>query len=81
MKVVGDRKDRLVSVVIVRDLMLGLLWCQMYGPTTLAPARDYCTLRYTTILEDGNLAVGSLMPDWVDGLFVVHGVAFVFVVW
>lgn len=30
---------------------------QMYAPTTLAPARDFCTLRYTTVLEDGNLVV------------------------
>ncbi|KAG0581145.1 hypothetical protein M758_4G231900 [Ceratodon purpureus] len=34
-----------------------LLYTQMYAPTTLAPARDYCTLRYTTILEDGNLVI------------------------
>jgi len=35
------------------------IFSQMYAPTTLAPARDFCTLRYTTILEDGNLVVGS----------------------
>jgi hypothetical protein len=35
-----------------------LLYTQMYAPTTLAPPRDLCTLRYTTILEDGNLVVG-----------------------
>uniref|UniRef100_A0A7I4DCE4 Class III HD-Zip protein n=1 Tax=Physcomitrium patens TaxID=3218 RepID=A0A7I4DCE4_PHYPA len=34
-----------------------LLYTQMYAPTTLASARDYCTLRYTTILEDGNLVI------------------------
>ncbi|XP_073392827.1 homeobox-leucine zipper protein HOX32 isoform X1 [Physcomitrium patens] len=34
-----------------------LLYTQMYASTTLAPARDYCTLRYTTILEDGNLVI------------------------
>lgn len=34
-----------------------LLYMQMYSPTTLAPARDFWTLRYTTSLEDGSLAV------------------------
>ncbi|XP_024399219.1 homeobox-leucine zipper protein HOX32 isoform X2 [Physcomitrium patens] len=34
-----------------------LLYTQMYAPTTLAPARDFCTLRYTTLLEDGNLVI------------------------
>ena len=29
----------------------------MYAPTTLAPARDFWTLRYTSILEDGSLVV------------------------
>ncbi|OAY66916.1 Homeobox-leucine zipper protein HOX10, partial [Ananas comosus] len=29
----------------------------MYAPTTLAPARDFWTLRYTTSLEDGSLVV------------------------
>lgn len=30
---------------------------QMYAPTTIAPARDFWTLRYTTTLEDGSLVV------------------------
>ncbi|KAJ4969632.1 hypothetical protein NE237_002731 [Protea cynaroides] len=34
-----------------------LLYMQMYAPTTLAPARDFWTLRYTTSLEDGSLVV------------------------
>jgi homeobox-leucine zipper protein len=34
-----------------------LVTLQMYAPTTLAPPRDFCTLRYTTILEDGNLVI------------------------
>ncbi|XP_042482460.1 homeobox-leucine zipper protein REVOLUTA-like [Macadamia integrifolia] len=34
-----------------------LLYMQMYAPTTLAPARDFWTLRYTTNLEDGSLVV------------------------
>jgi len=29
----------------------------MYAPTTLAPARDFWTLRYTFVLEDGSLVV------------------------
>ncbi|OVA18075.1 Homeobox domain [Macleaya cordata] len=34
-----------------------LIYMQMYAPTTLAPARDFWTLRYTTSLEDGSLVV------------------------
>ncbi|MCL7029863.1 hypothetical protein MKW94_008712 [Papaver nudicaule] len=34
-----------------------LVYMQMYAPTTLAPARDFWTLRYTTTLEDGSLVV------------------------
>nr|ABD75295.1 class III homeodomain-leucine zipper protein C3HDZ1 [Marchantia polymorpha] len=34
-----------------------LIYTQMYAPTTLAPARDFCTLRYTSFLEDGNLVI------------------------
>jgi hypothetical protein len=34
-----------------------LIYTQMYAPTTLAPPRDFCTLRYTTLLEDGSLVV------------------------
>ncbi|KAJ3682329.1 hypothetical protein LUZ60_014902 [Juncus effusus] len=34
-----------------------LVYMQMYAPTTLVPARDFWTLRYTTTLEDGSLAV------------------------
>jgi hypothetical protein len=30
---------------------------QMYAPTTLVPARDFWTLRYTTTMEDGSLVV------------------------
>jgi len=48
------------------DLMIILLFffswnliffCQTYAPTTLAAARDFWTLRYTTSLEDGSLVV------------------------
>ncbi|XP_068652808.1 homeobox-leucine zipper protein REVOLUTA-like [Aristolochia californica] len=34
-----------------------LLYMQMYAPTTLAPARDFWTIRYTTSLQDGSLVV------------------------
>ncbi|KAJ8435642.1 hypothetical protein Cgig2_012303 [Carnegiea gigantea] len=34
-----------------------LIYTQIYAPTTLAPARDFWTLRYTTTLENGSLVV------------------------
>ncbi|WOL16730.1 homeobox-leucine zipper protein HOX9 [Canna indica] len=34
-----------------------LVYMQMYAPTTLAPGRDFWTLRYTTSLEDGSLVI------------------------
>ncbi|KAJ0714307.1 putative transcription factor & lipid binding HD-SAD family [Helianthus annuus] len=34
-----------------------LLYMQLYAPTTLAPARDFWLLRYTSALEDGSLVV------------------------
>nr|ADV04322.1 class III homeodomain leucine zipper protein [Picea glauca] len=34
-----------------------LLYMQTYAATTLASARDFWTLRYTTVLEDGSLVV------------------------
>ncbi|CAF2290485.1 unnamed protein product [Brassica napus] len=34
-----------------------LIYTQMYAPTTLAAARDFWTLRYTTCLEDGSYVV------------------------
>ncbi|CAN0878170.1 Homeobox-leucine zipper protein ATHB-15 [Linum grandiflorum] len=30
---------------------------QLYAPTTLAPARDFWLLRYTSVLEDGSLVI------------------------
>jgi len=33
------------------------MFLQMYAPTTLVPARDFWTLRYTTTMEDGSLVV------------------------
>lgn len=32
---------------------------QLYAPTTLAPARDFWLLRYTSVLEDGSLVVSD----------------------
>ncbi|EAZ25309.1 hypothetical protein OsJ_09120 [Oryza sativa Japonica Group] len=34
-----------------------LVYTQLYAPTTLVPARDFWTLRYTTTMEDGSLVV------------------------
>ncbi|KAF7823398.1 Homeobox-leucine zipper protein REVOLUTA [Senna tora] len=34
-----------------------LVYTQTYAPTTLAPARDFWTLRYTTTLDNGSLLV------------------------
>ncbi|PSR95194.1 Homeobox-leucine zipper protein like [Actinidia chinensis var. chinensis] len=34
-----------------------LIYTQIYAPTTLAPARDFWTLRYTTSLDNGSLVV------------------------
>ncbi|KAL5764059.1 hypothetical protein ACOSP7_016404 [Xanthoceras sorbifolium] len=34
-----------------------LIYTQVYAPTTLAPARDFWTLRYTTSLDNGSLVV------------------------
>ncbi|EPS70991.1 hypothetical protein M569_03762, partial [Genlisea aurea] len=34
-----------------------LIYMQVYAPTTLASARDFWTLRYTTSLDDGSLVV------------------------
>lgn len=34
-----------------------LIYMQLYAPTTLAPARDFWLLRYTSVMEDGSLVV------------------------
>ncbi|KAG8073100.1 hypothetical protein GUJ93_ZPchr0006g41279 [Zizania palustris] len=34
-----------------------LVYTQLYAPTTLVPARDFWTLRYTSTTEDGSLVV------------------------
>ncbi|XP_068641435.1 homeobox-leucine zipper protein ATHB-15-like [Aristolochia californica] len=51
------------SVDVVNVLPTGnggtieLLYMQLYAPTTLAPARDFWLLQYTSVLEDGSLVV------------------------
>ncbi|XP_054782479.1 homeobox-leucine zipper protein ATHB-15-like isoform X2 [Prosopis cineraria] len=69
MKVVEILKDRpswfrdcrAVDVLNVLPTANGgtieLLYMQLYAPTTLAPARDFWLLRYTSVLEDGSLVV------------------------
>ncbi|KAK4756480.1 hypothetical protein SAY87_006607 [Trapa incisa] len=55
------RDCRAVDVLSVLPTANGgtieLLYMQMYAPTTLAPARDFWLLRYTSVLEDGSLVV------------------------
>ncbi|KAK7845021.1 homeobox-leucine zipper protein athb-15 [Quercus suber] len=52
---------RAVDVISVLSTANGgtieLLYMQLYAPTTLAPARDFWLLRYTSVLEDGSLVV------------------------
>ncbi|KAA0035345.1 homeobox-leucine zipper protein REVOLUTA isoform X2 [Cucumis melo var. makuwa] len=48
-----------------------LVYTQVYAPTTLAPARDFWTLRYTITLENGSLVVSIsffLSPE----IFILH---------
>lgn len=51
------------SVDVVNVLPAGnsgtieLLYMQLFAPTTMAPARDFWLLRYTSVLEDGSLVV------------------------
>ncbi|KAK1266876.1 Homeobox-leucine zipper protein ATHB-15 [Acorus gramineus] len=55
------RDCRSVDVINVLPTANGgtieLLYMQIYAPTTLAPARDFWLLRYTSILDDGSLVV------------------------
>jgi homeobox-leucine zipper protein len=39
---------------------------QLYAPTTLAPARDFLLLRYTSVLEDGSLVVCDKVSNFYD---------------
>ncbi|TMX02278.1 hypothetical protein EJD97_022097 [Solanum chilense] len=55
------RDCRVVEVLNVLPTANGgtieLLYMQLYAPTTLAPARDFWLLRYTTVMDDGSLVV------------------------
>ncbi|GER38062.1 homeobox-leucine zipper protein HOX32 [Striga asiatica] len=55
------RDCRAVDVLNVLSTSNGgtieLLYLQLYAPTTLAPARDFWLLRYTSVMEDGSLVV------------------------
>ncbi|XP_042433529.1 homeobox-leucine zipper protein HOX32-like isoform X2 [Zingiber officinale] len=44
-----------------------LIYMQTYAPTTLAVARDFWTLRYTTALEDGSHVVSERSLTPADG--------------
>ncbi|XP_047325602.1 homeobox-leucine zipper protein ATHB-15 [Impatiens glandulifera] len=56
-----NRDCRAVDVLNVLPTANGgtieLLYMQLYAPTTLAPARDFWLLRYTSVMEDGSLVV------------------------
>ncbi|CAM8963477.1 unnamed protein product [Rhodiola kirilowii] len=45
------------SVPTANGGTIELVYTQMFAPTILVPARDLWTLRYTTLLENGSLAV------------------------
>ncbi|GAB2228070.1 hypothetical protein Droror1_Dr00009900 [Drosera rotundifolia] len=55
------RECRAVDVLNVLPTANGgtieLLYMQLYAPTTLAPARDFWLLRYTSVMGDGSLVV------------------------
>ncbi|KAK4745535.1 hypothetical protein SAY87_011847 [Trapa incisa] len=55
------RECRAVDILNVLTTASGgtieLLYMQLYAPTTLAPARDFLVLRYTSVMEDGSLVV------------------------
>ncbi|XP_047330199.1 homeobox-leucine zipper protein ATHB-15-like [Impatiens glandulifera] len=56
-----NRDCRAVDILNVLPTANGgtveLLYMQLYAPTTLAPARDFWLLRYTSVMEDGSLVV------------------------
>ncbi|XP_074566730.1 homeobox-leucine zipper protein HOX32-like [Curcuma longa] len=56
--------DVLTVIPIGNGGSIELCYMQTYAPTTLASARDFWTLRYTTGLEDGSLVIceRSLTP-------------------
>lgn len=56
-----SRDCRAVDVVNVMSTTNGgtieLLYMQLYAPTTLAAARDFWMLRFTSVMEDGSLVI------------------------
>ncbi|MQM16601.1 hypothetical protein Taro_049557 [Colocasia esculenta] len=53
----NDRLQKQVSRLVHENAYMRQQLQNMYAPTTIAPARDFWTLRYTTTLEDGSLVV------------------------
>ncbi|GLJ21413.1 hypothetical protein SUGI_0394260 [Cryptomeria japonica] len=51
------RMEMLGALTTSSGATVELLYTQMYSPTILTQARDFCTLRYTSVLEDRNLVV------------------------
>ncbi|KAH9301726.1 hypothetical protein KI387_013309, partial [Taxus chinensis] len=51
------RMEMLGALTTSSGATVEFLYTQMYSPTTLTQARDFCTLRYTSVLEDRNLVV------------------------
>nr|ANH56716.1 class III homeodomain-leucine zipper protein [Nitella mirabilis] len=43
------------------------VYTQMFAPTTLAPPRDFCTLRYTTLMEDGCIVICERSMGGMNG--------------
>jgi hypothetical protein len=48
------------------------MFLQMYAPTTLVPARDFWTLRYTTTMEDGSLVVCGLNCSFIAFILITE---------
>nr|BAQ19376.1 phabulosa [Sarracenia purpurea] len=49
--------DVLSAIPTENGGMIELIYMQTYAPTTLAAARDFWTLRYTSSLQDGSLVI------------------------
>ena len=63
-------------------LMYNVYIFQTYAPTALASARDFWTLRYTIVLEDGSLVVNcSLQPYNTENQFIFLVVLILLNVW
>lgn len=46
-----------LGIICIFEALNISLMIKVYAPTTLAPARDFVLLRYTSVLEDGSLVV------------------------